>query len=217
MAAVKKPISQSPIAGSHRITRAWVAGALAAVVPIVLIVFSPSGSAQSTSSAQSIKAVQVHGAWEVTFNGPMACDSCSEFPLTLGLWVPDEVVPLGAATSIDVSFTNRVSGVVTLRKPVYLHVRIASVPLGGQRPVIWEGALPPLVGSISPGAVSLRFEWDQRDSSGRPAPRGKYVAAIVFPVTIAYKMDGNSAEEKVKTSTGHAQAGENDSTHFEIR
>jgi len=217
MAAVKKPISQSLVAGSQRITRAWVARALAAVVPIVLIVFSPSGSAQSTGGIQAIAAVQVHGAWEVTFNGPIACDSCSEFPLTLGLWVPQEVVPLGAATAIDVGFTSRVSSVVTLRKPVYLHVRIASVPLGGQRPVIWEGALPPLVGSISPGAVGLHFEWDQRDSSGRPAPRGKYIAAIVFPVTIAYKVNGNSAEEQVKTGSGHAQGGENDSTHFEIK
>jgi hypothetical protein len=40
---------------------------------------------------------------------------------------------------------------------------------------------------------------------------------MLSEVTIAYKMDGNSAEEKVKTSAGHAQAGENDSTHFEIR
>ncbi len=217
MAAVKKLISQSLVAGSQRITRAWVARALAAVVPIVLMMFSVTGSAQSTGNGQLIPSVQVHGAWEVTFNGPLTCDSCSEFPLTLGVWVPQEIVPLGAATPLDISFTSRVSSVVTLKKPVYLHVRIASVPLGGQRPVIWEGALPPLVGSISPGAVGLHFEWDQRDNAGRPAPRGKYIAAIVFPVTIAYSMNGNSAEEKIKTGSGHAQGGENDSTRFEIK
>lgn len=185
--------------------------ALAAVVPLVLIAFSLS------AGEQAVRAVQVDGAWMVKFNGPLVCSTCEEFPLTLGLSVPEEVVSRGVATEINVGFSSLVPNVITLRKPVSLRVRIMRRLDSGCCPVIWEGVLPPLPGSISPGSFNLRFLWDQRDSLGLPVPRGKYLAAIVFPVTIAHTIGGTPGEERLTKTSGHLLGGEIAYGFIEIR
>ncbi len=177
--------------------RRWTAGALAAIVPLSLMVFGLS------ATAQPVRAVQVQAAWKVTDSGPLNCATCNEFPLTLGLWVPGgdvasgtrAVVPPGASVEIHVVFYSRVPGVITLRKPVRLRVQI-----GRNNSVIWEGVLPPLAGAIPPGAANLRFQWDQRDSSGHRVPRGTYRVGVVHPVVIAYTMGGAFGEERIMGS-----------------
>jgi hypothetical protein len=180
------------------------------VIPLLLIAFSLSGS------AQAVTPVAVHGTWEITDYGrPLVCGTCDEFPLTLGLSAPQvcptclEVVRQGAATEIDVHVTSLVPSVITLRKPVYLRVRIKSTLDSGCCPVVWEGILPPLAGPISPGwSASLRILWDHQGSFGRPVPRGTYLAAIVFPVTIVYTIGGTVGEERLTQSSAHLLGGE---------
>ncbi len=160
-----------------------------------------------------VESLRVRGDWQVEPStvGPLVCATCNEFPLTLGL-SPGRARP-GPRIELSVGFTNLAREVVTITRAVTLRIRIAQ---DGGCPVIWEGILPPIEGPIAPGSAHFRFIWDQRDARGRPVAKGTYVAQIVFPVTIAYSMDGTAAEERLTSVSGHKLGGEIDSWEIHV-
>jgi len=180
----------------------------------VLLSFAVGQPRSAINAPQPIKAVQVPGEWQVEPSTiPLVCATCDEFPLTLGLSAPEEA-QFGSPIQLGVGLANLAKSTVTLRQPVTFHVRITR----GACPVIWEGILPPLTGPIPPGGVHLRFVWDQRAAAGRLAPRGsEYLAQIVFPVSIAYTIDGNPGDERLTSTSGHKLGGEIDSRFIRIR
>jgi hypothetical protein len=180
----------------------------------VLLSFAVGQPRSAINAPQPVRAVQVPGEWQVEPSTiPLVCATCDEFPLTLGLSAPEET-QFGSPIKLGVNLSNLAKSTVTLRQPAAFHVRIAR----GTCPVIWEGILPPLTSPIPPGRVHLRFVWAQRDVAGRLVPRGSgYLVQIVFPVAIAYTLDGNPGEERLTSTSGHKLGGEIDSRFIRVR
>ncbi|KRF10186.1 hypothetical protein ASG89_01210 [Paenibacillus sp. Soil766] len=131
---------------------------------------------------------------------------------------------IGIDWARDTSFS---SGIVSFGKPVPFRFALANasdepITIGQEENIIievsritgsiydpkietvWRGTLPTLSYDFKTKMLSaeIDFDWDGKDSDGKPVPFGEYMARIKLPWTILYSIDGKNEalSQKVETS-----------------
>ena len=177
----------------------------------VLRVNIPAPSAYS--SPASISPVRLIGEWEFKhfdssgwfYTGrPLdIAASAGGSPGSTGCSGPLKPQGLSRIICVRVGLSNTTTEQVTLARPLIIPVAIRAVgPVVFTGPIIWQGTLPPLSGTImAREGVVFSFKWDQRDAAERQVPPGSYKVFIPNPIAAHYIIAGQSGQETLEESS----------------
>jgi hypothetical protein len=110
----------------------------------------------------------------------------AQVPFNMSFNVVDPSYKAGTPVGLHFNIKTMEENPIFLRAPLSFKVQITNAK---SKKVVWTGSTPALEPSEFPSwekFMTLRFEWNQRDTQGRKLPAGKYHAEVVGPATISY-------------------------------